>query len=192
MRHPECYERLNQPERGGFLDIEATSLNASFGFLLSYCLKRQGGEVLKRVVTPEEIHGLEFDKRLCRQFLEDIEDFDRLYTFYGTRYDVPFLRTRCLYHNLGFPPMGTYFHTDVYWGCRNRLKLHSNRLEAACTFFGIPSKGTKLDPGVWRKAGVGCKKSLAAVLSHNEEDVVSLEALWDVLQEHVRTTKTSI
>lgn len=192
LSHNKCYNEQHPPERVGFLDIEATSLNASFGFMLSYCIKRRGGEVLQRCVTPKEIHGLEFDRRLCETFLGDLSAFDRLFTFYGTRYDVPFLRTRCLSHGLGFPPMGSLFHSDVYFGVRNRLKLHSNRLEAACTFFGIPSKGVKLDPMLWRKASVGCKKSLAKVLEHNVEDVVSLEQLWDVLQGHVRTTKTSL
>lgn len=160
--------------------------------MLAYCIKRHGGDTLKRLITPKEISALTFDKRLCSQFLEDLDQFDRLITYFGTRYDVPFLRTRCLSHGLGFPPMGTLFHTDAYYAVRHKLKLHSGRLEAACTFFGIPSKSTKLDPGVWRNAQAGCTKSLNLVLSHNVEDVESLESLWTILQGHTKVNKTSL
>ena len=160
--------------------------------MLAYCIKRHGGDTLKRLITPKEISTLAFDKRLCTQFLEDLDQFDRLVTYYGTGYDVPFLRTRCLSHELGFPPMGTLFHTDAYYAVRHKLKLHSGRLEAACTFFGIPSKTTKLDPGVWRNAQAGCTKSLNLVLEHCVEDVASLESLWLILQGHTKINKRSL
>lgn len=192
LSHHQCYSEQFPAERVGYLDIEATSLNASFGFMLAYCIKRHGGETLQRCITPKEISTLAFDKRLCVQFLEDVKQFDRLITYYGTGYDVPFLRTRCLSHDLGFPPMGTIWHTDAYYQVRHKLKLHSNRLEAACTFFGIPSKGTKLDPGIWRDAQAGSTKALSLVLRHNVEDVCALEGLWNIISGHSKINKRSI
>ena len=112
LDHISCYDQAHPGERIGFLDIEATSLNASFGYMLSYCIKPEGGEVIKRPISPSEIKGLTFDKRLCQQFLEDIQEFDRVVTYYGTGYDIPVLRTRCLTHGLDFPPMGTMFRCE--------------------------------------------------------------------------------
>lgn len=113
-------------------------------------------------------------------------------TYYGARYDVPFLRTRCLHHGLDFPPFGSIFHTDVYFAVRSKLKLYRNRLEAACDLLGIPSKGHRLTPKVWMAAATGDKKAIDFVLAHNVEDVISLEMLWNRLTGHSRVTKTSI
>jgi len=159
--------------------------------MLSYCIKRRGGEVLKRPIRPVDIKSHRFDRTLCEQFLEDLRDFDRLVTYYGTGYDIPFLRTRCLFHNLDFPPIGSIFHTDLYFSVRSKLKLHRNRLEVACDMFSIPSKGHRLTPQVWQKSQAGCEKSIAYVLQHNVEDVESLEKLWDKLHGHFRLNKTS-
>ena len=160
--------------------------------MLSYCIKRHGAEVVKRAVTPSDILGHKYDRRLCQNFLDDIGEFDRLVTYYGSRFDIPFIRTRCLTWGLGFPPMGSIFHTDLYYAVRHKLRLSGNRLQSACTQFGIPSKETPLTPAIWRDAGTGCKKALALVLAHNVEDVESTEQLWDLLQGQVKANKTSL
>jgi uncharacterized protein YprB with RNaseH-like and TPR domain len=192
LAHPQCYEAVHPGERIGFLDIEATSLNASFGYCLTYCIKRYGGEILKRWVTPKEIRGYQFDKRLMGQLLEDLTEFDRVITYYGTGYDLPFLRTRCLTHGLDFPPMGSLFHTDVYYSVRNKLRLYRNRMEVACSQFGIESKGHRLTPEVWMKAQAGDQGAIDYVLQHNIEDVESLEKLYDKMEGHYRLNKTSV
>src|SRR5438552_1164615 len=61
LTHHACFEKQNPSERIGFFDIEATSLNASFGFMLSYCIKRARGEVLKRTVSRSDILSRKFD-----------------------------------------------------------------------------------------------------------------------------------
>lgn len=192
LDHISCYDQANPGERIGFLDIEATSLNASFGYMLSYCIKPLGGDVLKRPIEPSEVKSHSYDKRLCQQFIKDCGEFDRLVTYYGTGYDIPFLRTRCLYWNLDFPTMGSVFHSDLYYSVRNKLKLYRNRLEAACNMFGIESKGHRLTPSVWQDAQTGDKKAISYVLQHNIEDVISLEALWLKLEGHYRLNKTSV
>jgi len=160
--------------------------------MLTYCIKKLDGEVLKRTVSRDDILSKRFDRRLCEQFLEDVGKLDRVVGYYSSRYDVPFIRTRCLTHGIDFPPFGSVFHSDAYYAVRSKLKLHSNRLEAACTALGIPSKGHKLSPMLWRDAGVGDKKALAHVLAHNVEDVESLETLWKRLQGYHKVNKTSI
>lgn len=192
LDHTTCYERDHPSERVGFFDIESTNLNASFGYCLSFCIKKQGGEILKRCVKPQEIRAKNYDKRLCEQFVADCYNFDRLIGWYSSRFDVPFMRTRCLYWGIDFPPFGSMFHTDAWFSCRSKLRLHSNRLEAACTFFDIPSKCHRLTPQVWQAAAAGDKKSLDFILTHNVEDVESTEAIWNKLSSYTRLNKTSV
>jgi len=192
ISHRQCFEESHPAERIGFLDIEATSLNASFGYMLTYCIKRRGGDILERSVKPSDIRGKRYDKGLCEQFLRDLDEFDRFVTYYGTGYDLPFLRTRCLTHDLVFPPMGSLFHTDLYYSVRNKLKLYRNRMEVACDQFGIESKGHRLNPPVWMAAQAGDPEAIDWVLTHNREDVISLEALYDKMGGHFKLNKTSV
>lgn len=192
LSHPRCYEALHPSERVGFFDIEATSLNASFGYMLSYCIKKRDGEILARPINPKDIKSHKYDQALCKQLIEDFTQFDRIVGYYSSRYDIPFVRTRCLYWGLDFPPTGSLFHTDAYYAVRGKLKLHRNRLEVACDMFGIPSKGHRLTPSVWQDAQTGSKKAIDFVLEHNKEDVESLEALWNKLNGHFKINKTSV
>ena len=74
---------------------------------------------------------------------------------------------------------------------RNKLCLHSNRLEVACRHLGIEGK-THLDGSMWTLAISGNKKALEYVLEHNKYDVIILEKLHNRIKEFVRNTVKSI
>ena len=196
LEHYECFlkEMPRQEERIGFLDIEASQLNADFGFILCYAIKERKGPIILRVATPKEIRSGEPDKRILKQFVTDARTFDRLVVYYGTdhRFDIPFLRTRALYYGLNFPSLREIKVTDVYPMVRNKLRLHRNRLESAIKFFGIPGKEHELLPGVWMRATVGDKKAIDWIAKHNIEDVESLEKLFELLVPFVNVIDASI
>lgn len=181
-------------ERVGFLDIEASNLHADFGYMFSYCIKELDGKILGRALTTSEVQSFVFDKRLVRELIVDIKKFHRLIVHWGKdrRYDMPFIRTRALRYNLDFPQYKDLYIQDTWDMAKQKLCLSRNRLESICNFFEIPSKGHKLNPNVWQKALAGDKKSLRYILLHNQEDVVSLEAVWKKLHNFVPTSKTSI
>ena len=53
--------------RIGYLDIEATNLNANFGFMLSWYIKREGkNEYDYSVIKKSEIFNYKFDERLVK------------------------------------------------------------------------------------------------------------------------------
>lgn len=193
LSHPNCYTREIGGEKIGFLDIEASNLNANFGICLSYCIKELNGPTIKRVVTPKEIKSGVFDKRLMEQFCIDAKKFTRLVTFYGSRFDIPFLRTRCLHHKIqDFPVYKEIAHSDLYMMARGKVKLHSKRLAVMCDFFGIDAKNHPLNWDIWLKCLSGDKAALDYVLVHNVEDVVSTEKLWKMMEPFIRVTETSI
>lgn len=193
LAHPSCLRKeIGKPEKIGFLDIESSNLKATFGYVISYCIKEADGKIIERVLTPKEIKNHVFDKELMRDLIRDIRKFDRVLTYYGTGFDIPFLRTRAIFWEFLFPLFGEIRHTDVYYIIRNKLKLHRNSLAVACDFFDIPSKGHKLNPYIWQRAMSGDKKSLAYILEHNREDVISLETLFNKVNMYVQITKKSI
>jgi len=201
--HPNCYfkERpwesdVGAPgvERVGFCDIETSNLAATFGYIFSYCIKELDGKILEYVIKPSDIKKGEFDKNLMKQFCEDIRNFDRIVVYWGKdwRFDIPYLRTRAVYHGIDFPKYKALVVNDLFDIVKKKLKLHRNRLETACEFFSIPCKGHRLDPNVWQRAMAGDKKSLLWILEHNREDVISTEILWKKLREFSNSPNTSI
>jgi len=191
--HPTCLrEELGKEEKWGYVDIESSNLAATFGYIISYCIKEANGPIIERVLTPNDIKNHIFDKRLMKQFIIDSRKFDRLLGYYSTKFDIPFLRTRSLHFGLDFPLYSEIKHTDVYYIVRNKLRLHRNRLETACEFFDIPCKGHRLNPTVWQRAMSGEKKALNYILQHNREDVISLELLYNKVSLYVKENKTSI
>lgn len=193
FEHPRCYERAtNKGERIGFFDIEASNLNANFGITLSYAIKNHGGRILGRVLCPEELRKGVFDKDLMSEFCEDARKFDRLITYYGGGFDIPFTRTRCVHYKVDYPIYKEISHTDVYQIVRHKLCFHRNRMEVAAKFFGIKAKTHPMLPEIWIKCLSGDPKALKFVWTHNKEDVVTLEKLWDKVISFSRVTKTSI
>ena len=194
--HPKCYDQSNGlVERIGFLDIESTNLKSSFGIVLSYCILGNNNKLYKRIITPEELKSGKFDKPLLEQFCKDVRNFDRIITWYGFFFDVPFLRSRCDLYSLDFPIFKEILHTDAYFVCKKLYAtLHSKRLGAVCQFFKIKAKGHPINPDIWLKCLSGDKEALSFVGDkHNYEDVCSLKEVWDKkLSRHVVLTKSSI
>jgi len=197
--HPDCYlaeygNRLSTIEKIGFVDIEATNLKADFGYILCYSLKELDGELYHRTITPKEVKTYQFDRGLMRQFLKDIEPFDRLVGYYSRdyRFDIPYLRTRALRWGLDFPKWKEYLFTDVYDIVRGKLNLHRNRLEVVCDLLDIPAKGHRLNPEVWMRAQAGSLRALQWVQQHCDEDVISLEQVYKRLFQFKGVNKASI
>ncbi len=197
LQHYNCYLR-EQPNtsRVGFLDIEASNLKADFGIMLSYAIKVQGDEkIFSNVISPSDIKKAKAgdeDKKLVRQLIEDMGQFDRLVTYYGTGFDIPFIRTRAVSMGLPMPQYGTIKHTDLYYMVRNRFNMSSKRLENAVrVLVGAPNK-TRVDARHWRGGVRGDKESLQYILDHNLYDVIDLERLYDKVVQFSRKTDNSL
>ena len=145
--------------------------------MLSWCIK---GREVKKVegawITKEELMSEKQDARITELLVEEMNKYDVIFTYYGTRFDIPFIRTRAMYHGTYFPLYKQKAHKDLYYVVRSKLKLHRSSLQAATEFFGIAGK-TRVKPDMWRKARYGDEKAMKYVYDHNVADVVILEKL---------------
>lgn len=203
--HPNCFRKgLIKREdwwhnkRIGYFDIEANELKANWGLMLSWCIKdRDTDKIYSSIITKEELFNKDYDVRVTKELLEIMPEFDILVTYYGTGFDIPFVRTRATYWNqkldLGvkFPKYGSIYHWDLYYKVRQKYQLHNNRLGTATQFFGIEGK-THLDPEKMIDARYGDPEALKWLLHHNVEDVIILQRLHDLLWEHSKWIRTSI
>jgi uncharacterized protein YprB with RNaseH-like and TPR domain len=193
IEHPNCwYEEKERKPKIGYFDIETTGTNAVFSYMITYSIKTRDKDEFKTgVIERDDIRSFDFDRNLCERVIKDLQEYDIICTFYGTKFDMPFTRSRCLKWDLGFPIFGYIQHKDIYYMARNKLCLHRNRLESACAFLGIRGK-TYLDGDTWIKAGHGHRDSLEYVLEHNIQDTIILEKLHKRLEEFVRPNTRSI
>jgi len=193
LEHYNCFLKKGGKERIGFLDIEATNLDANWGIMLSYCIKdSESKKIYEDVITKKDINSKNEDKRIVENCIEDMMRFDRIVTWYGARFDIPYIRTRALILDIIFPQFGSQFHKDAWFISRAKLKLNSNRLETVARSILGKTQKTHLDPKYWRWAIRGDKKSLDYILDHNRKDVLDLEKIWNKIYGFQKINNTSI
>lgn len=184
--------------RVGYLDIESTGLKGNFAYMLTWYIKKANkDEYDYSIITKKEIFDEKFDKRLVEELLEAFNNYDILYTHYGSdrRFDMPFIRTRVYKHGLEekFPEYMEKFLLDTYPIARNKLKLHSNRLESIAETLNIKNvRKTKLMGEIWMSATVGNPKALEYIALHNKRDVQLLERVHKKLKHIERPIYKSI
>jgi uncharacterized protein YprB with RNaseH-like and TPR domain len=178
------------------LDIETSNLDADYGFIITWCIKVQGSdEILHDEITKADLDkskGGTEDRRVVQSLIAAMQTFDLLVTYYGTRFDMPYIRTRALVCKVDFPEYGTLHHQDCYFLAKFKLKLSRNGLDQVCrTILGETEK-TRVAGDIWRKAARGEKKSIGYILDHNKRDVRDTEKVYDKLIKFSRGQKRSV
>lgn len=198
LSHPNCLAKsIRYVESIGFLDIETSGFDAKFGVVLTWCIKRQGGEVLEGYLQGEDFNDKQghYDKRILQDCINAMQEFDRIVVYWGKdrRFDIPFLRTRAAMMGLVFPIYQEQLVFDLYDTVKNKFRFGRNSMRAACDALGIESKETDINPKMWVDAVVGRDPvAMGYILQHNREDVNSTEKLWDVLNKFSNIPNTSI
>lgn len=166
-------------------DIEATSLNASFGYTLCASVKPVG-----RVAKLFSIHTSKGyakqpwnDRQLAVSVRNALEDCDLIITWNGQEYDLPFLDQRLTIHNER--RIGAIHHIDLLPIARRKLRMHSNRLDAVAETLEVETSKTGLKPAIWQKASTGDRKALQYVIDHNLADVQVLEEVFLKLKSYI-------
>lgn len=207
----EVYEENGKPwyqvdgYKIGYLDIETDGLKADWNTMLTWCLKEKDGPTAYDVITREELIDGDGDKRIVSSLVDEMLKYKIIVTYYGTGFDIPFTRTRAMYHGLYFPSyvnelyenksgntivksVPELLHFDLYYMVKSKMCLASNKLENATQFLGIEGK-TPISKNDWRRAKYGDPDALAEVLRHNVGDVEILEALHDRLEPFAKWLK---
>ncbi len=159
-------------------DIEASNLSADFGLVLAFGYKWfESGDA--SVITISDFSRFKKDKTddsvLVRKCYEILSSADMWVTYYGSRFDVPYMNSRLLYHNVGvLPPIP---HLDLYFQAK-KLKLHNYRLGSVGEFLGLPIQKTPLSGPVWIRAIAGDRSSMEYIREHCHRDVLLLEEAY--------------
>lgn len=194
LAHPQCYKGVQ--EKIGIWDIETSNLDADYGFILTWCIKPLGEDVIiSDTITKEDIKkgtkGDE-DRRVVGTLIDAIKGFDKVVGYYSKRFDAPYARARAMHMGIDFPLYGTIKHIDVYDAVKGKFRISRKRQEVACRFLLGHTEKTHVDGAIWRRAARGHAPSIAEVLDHNQRDVRDLEQLYKEVMQFSRRNDTSI
>ena len=122
--HPNCFNKLwykKEGERIGYLDIETSGLDADNDWMLSWAIKERKSDVTAfNFVTFDDIFlspgivNREFDRKLVKRLLDEMEYYTGFVTYYGTGFDIKFIRSKAMQYGFKFPKFGEKGHIDLY------------------------------------------------------------------------------
>lgn len=107
---------------------------------------------------------------------EILYDADAIVTHYGSKFDLPFLNSRLLYH--GLPVVPKIPHIDTCTVARNRLYLHRNRLNTIAQFFSLEEKLENGGWQLWVDVSQRKKSAQKKMSAYCAQDVITLKDVF--------------
>jgi len=173
----------------GVFDIESTGLTGDFSCILCAVVKPYGrGKEQVFKIDLDKRDMLEAEKDLLLEFLPVLASFDGLAGYYSTRFDMPLIRTRCMFH--GIPAPKKIKHFDAYFTIRRTVNPTTRRMDRIneinrLTDESLPEK-SKLGVKEWTGATFRRdKESLDYIVEHCVKDVQVLESIIDKYMDFV-------
>lgn len=136
----------------------------------------------------QETHSLTWDakqcdKKLLIQFIKILNEATEIVGHNGDRFDLAWIRTRCLYHHLDMFP--TYLTIDTLKIARSKFKFNSNKLDYIAKFLGLGEK-IKTDFGMWKEIMLNKDKvAMDKMVKYCKMDVILLEKVYKELGKHI-------
>lgn len=122
------------------------------------------------------------DKKMLLEFIKVANEADELIGHNGDRYDLPFLRTRCLFHDIDMFP--NYVTIDTLKIAKSKFAFNSNRLDYIGKFLGYGGK-VATSFSMWMNITIRNDQSdLSKMVRYCKGDVKLLEFIFGKLRKH--------
>jgi uncharacterized protein YprB with RNaseH-like and TPR domain len=123
------------------------------------------------------------DKKLLTEFIKVANQADELIGHNGDKFDLPWIRTRCLLHEIEMFP--NYTTVDTLKIARNKFRFNSNRLNYIAQYLGIGQK-IKTEFNLWKDIVLNKDAdAMDKMIKYCKKDVVLLEKVHKYLSKHV-------
>ena len=136
----------------------------------------------------KRVHSITWDKQqddktLLEQFIPIMDQADEIVAHNGDRFDITWLRTRCLKHKIAMAP--NYVSIDTLKFARTKFRFNSNRLDYIASYLGFGGK--KPAPfDLWKRVVMNNdQRALKEMVDYCKHDVVLLEKVWDKMNSYV-------
>ena len=123
------------------------------------------------------------DKRMLEQFVTVANSATELVGHNGDKFDLAWIRTRCLFHGIDMFP--NYITIDTLKIARSKFRFNSNRLNYIADFLGIGQK-IKTEFNLWKDILLHKdKKAMEDMIKYCKKDVILLEKVFKHLNNHI-------
>jgi RNase P subunit RPR2 len=131
-------------------------------------------KVTSKVLTPKEAVNRD-DKRIVNDLWSLFNNADILIAHNGSRFDVPKMNARFLFH--GLPPPAPYKVIDTCTAAQRAFNFTSNKLDYLAKHLGLNPK-IHTDFDLWKSCDVGDPDALKQMETYNVQDVFTLEDVY--------------
>ena len=134
------------------------------------------------------VHFLTWDKKQCdksmlKKFIQVANMADELIGHNGDKFDLAWIRTRCLFHRIDMFP--NYITIDTLKIARSKFRFNSNRLNYIAQYLGLGEK-IKTEFDLWKDVLLHKDKvALDKMVKYCQKDVKLLEDVWKELKNHI-------
>jgi uncharacterized protein YprB with RNaseH-like and TPR domain len=162
-----------------FLDIETSSKHANEGMVIAIGLLEEGEPEIHFALT------LQDERDVLEWFRGKLKVCDRLVTWYGTGFDIPFILTRAVAHGIDLTLLAEIPMLDLYEWSRANLSFSSYSLESVARFLGISGgRGFKEFRGadiltLFKLVERGDLEAQERILEHCREDLRVLKLIYE-------------
>lgn len=135
----------------------------------------------------KEVYSLQWDRKQCDkkmliEFVKIANQATELVGHNGDKFDMPWIRGRCVHHQIEMFP--NYQTIDTLKISRNKFRFNSNRLDYIASFLGIGRK-IKTEFNLWKDIVLGhSEKAMTQMIKYCKQDVILLEKVYKRIQPH--------
>lgn len=123
------------------------------------------------------------DKKMLLKFIEIANSADEMIGHNGDKFDLAWIRTRCLFHRINVFPV--YTTIDTLKLSRSKFKFNSNKLDYIAKYLGMGEK-IKTEFGLWKAIVLNKdKEAMAKMVKYCQQDVKLLEKVYKELSTHI-------
>jgi DNA polymerase elongation subunit (family B) len=197
----EIVQEKNKPKKVLFFDLEVSpNLVFSWGIGHKVSLNHENIVDERKIICvswkfegSNKVSSLEWkpndDKDLVTKFAEIFNSADIVIGQNSDNFDIKWLRTRCLVHNV---PLKVKVNSiDTLKMARQGFRFNTNRLDYMSKFIGNEGK-KETSFGLWKDIVLyNDKKAMKTMVNYCENDIIILEQVYNKLKPYCKTKKFS-
>lgn len=136
----------------------------------------------------KEVYALQWDakqndKTMLEKFVKVANTANELVGHNGDKFDLAWIRTRCLFHGIDMFPK--YQTIDTLKVARSKFRFQSNRLNYIAEFLGLGGK-IKTEFNLWKDILLNKDKvAMEKMIKYCKKDVSLLEEVYKLLGSHI-------
>jgi len=180
-----------------FFDIE-TSPNIGYFWRTGYKLNIQPDAIIeeRKIICisykwehEDNITTLTWDSNLCDkqmliEFIKVANQSDEMIAHNGDRFDIKWIRTRCIFHRV--PMMPDYKTLDTLKKAKSGFNFNSNKLDYIAKFLGVGAKIKHSGFDMWKNVMAGDAAALKEMSVYCEGDIIVLEDVYLTMQNYIK------